>query len=140
MINMKNWFSNFFAGRQGMDELSKALFWSGLGLFAFAVALAMLGVIGLAGLIQWIAIFAVIYAFVRAFSRNLMQRESENHAYLNLQAKQRAKLDAAKARRRQSKDYKFYKCPGCHTWLRVPKGKGKIHIKCKCGYMLYRKT
>ena len=29
---------------------------------------------------------------------------------------------------------------GCGTMLRVPRGKGKIHIKCKCGYTLYRKT
>lgn len=137
---MKKWFENLFVGRQGMDELSKALFWSGLGIFAMAVLIAMLGVTGLAGLLQWIAIFAVIYAFVRAFSRNLMQRERENYAFLSLKAKRHGQLDAAKERRRQSKDYRFFKCPGCHTWLRVPKGKGKIHIKCKCGYMLYRKT
>ena len=32
------------------------------------------------------------------------------------------------------------KCPGCGCWLRVPRGKGKIHINCRCGYTLYRKT
>ena len=137
---MKKWFENLFVGRQGMDELSKALFWSGLGVFALAVLVAMLGVTGLAGLLQCFAIFAVIYAFIRAFSRNLMQRERENYAFLSWKAKKRGQRDAAKERRRQSKDYRFFKCPGCHTWLRVPKGKGKIHIKCKCGYMLYRKT
>ena len=26
------------------------------------------------------------------------------------------------------------------AFVRVPKGKGKIHIKCRCGYTLYRKT
>lgn len=137
---MREWFERLFSGRQGMDELSKALFWGGLGLFVLAVLIAAAGITGLAGLIQWVAIFSLIYSFVRAFSRNLMLRERENYAYLNWQAKQRSKREAAAERRRQSKEYKFFKCPGCHQWLRVPKGKGKIHIKCRCGYMLYRKT
>ena len=30
MRNVRNWFNNLFIGRQGMDELSKAMFWWGL--------------------------------------------------------------------------------------------------------------
>ena len=56
------------------------------------------------------------------------------------QQKQQHSRQAAKERRAQRKDYRFFKCPGCGTMLRVPRGKGKIHIKCKCGYTLYRKT
>ena len=33
-----------------------------------------------------------------------------------------------------------FKCPGCGRWLRVPRHKGKIHINCRCGYTLYRRT
>ena len=74
------------------------------------------------------------------FSRRLGQREAENNAYLALLAKARHSRQAAKERRAQRKDFCFFKCPGCGTMLRVPRGKGKIHIKCRCGYTLYRKT
>ena len=50
------------------------------------------------------------------------------------------KYAAWKDRFSQRKSYRFFKCPGCGTYIRVPKGKGKIHIKCRCGYTLYRKT
>lgn len=138
--NMKDWLARIFGGRQGMDELSKTLFWTGIMLFALAVLAAGVHIVWLAGILQWLSIFLLIYSFFRAFSRNLPAREAENMAFFAFRARQQQKRDAAKERHRQSKEYKFFRCPGCKTWLRVPKGKGKIHIKCKCGYMLYRKT
>ena len=137
---MRDWLNRFFYGRQGMDELSKTLFWSGIAFLALAIGAGVLHIGFLNGLLRWLAIFQLIAAFFRAFSRNLMQRESENYAFLQLKAKKRAEREAAKDRAAQRKDYRFFKCPGCKTWLRVPRGKGKIHIKCKCGYTLYRKT
>ena len=117
MRNIRNWFNNLFIGRQGMDELSKAMFWWGL-----------------AGLLL------IILCFVRAFSRQLQRRELENNAYLAWVEKKRRQWEGKKDRFRQRKDFKFFKCPGCGTILRVPRGKGKIHINCRCGYVLYRKT
>lgn len=137
---MRDWINRLFGGRQGMDELSKTLFWTGILLFALAVLTAGLHVIWLSRILEWFSIFSLIISFVRAFSRNLSARERENMAFFAFRAAQKQKSAAAKDRRRQSKEYKFFRCPGCKTWLRVPKGKGKIHIKCKCGYMLYRKT
>ena len=61
-------------------------------------------------------------------------------ATLALLVKARHSRQAAKERHAQHKDFRFFKCPGCGTMLRVPRGKGKIHIKCRCGYTLYRKT
>lgn len=137
---MKDWFRNLFSGRQGMDEFSKALFWGGIASFALAILLAMLGLSVLSAIFRYIGTFMLVIAFVRAFSRSLMQRESENYMFLSWKAKKQRQLEAAKDRHKQRKQYKFFKCPGCHSWLRVPKGAGKIHINCKCGYTLYRKT
>ncbi len=137
---MREKINKFFYGRQGMDELSKALFWAGL------VFILLAGLVGvfinafLGSFIRWIALFMLIYSFVRAFSRRLTQRDAENYLYLNWLARRRQSFENYKDRRRQSKDFKFFKCPGCGAMLRVPKGKGKIHIHCKCGYTLYRKT
>ena len=137
---MKEKISRIFAGRQGMDEFSKALFWLGLVCLLLSVLTANIlkGVFSL--IFNWLGLMMLIFSFVRAFSRRLGQREAENNAYLALRQKQRHSRQAAKERRAQRKDYRFFKCPGCGTMLRVPRGKGKIHIKCKCGYTLYRKT
>lgn len=136
---MRDRLQAFFAGRQGMDELSKALFWVSLGAFVLgAVTARFLGGF-LAGLLVWLSLFAVVISFVRALSRRLEDRERENRLYLTWLAGKRRAVESAKARRAQ-KDFRFFKCPGCGSYLRVPKGKGKIHIRCKCGYTLYRRT
>ena len=137
---MRAWFDRLFMGRHGMDELSKALFWCGLSCFFLSGLLGRIlnGAIG--GLFLWLALFQLIFSFVRAFSRRLGQRELENTLYLRWLAGRRRAFEAFKDRRRQSRDFRFFKCPGCGAMLRVPRGKGKLHINCKCGYVLYRKT
>ncbi|MCI7742147.1 MAG: hypothetical protein MSO56_07600 [Clostridiales bacterium] len=137
---MREKLSRIFSGRQGMDEFSKALFWMGLVCMLLSVLTAgvLRGVFSL--LFTWLGLSMLIFSFIRAFSRRLGQREAENNAYLALRQKQRYSRQAAKERRAQRKDFCFFKCPGCGVMLRVPRGKGKIHINCKCGYTLYRKT
>lgn len=137
---MREKLSRIFSGRQGMDEFSKALFWMGLVCILLSVLTVnvLKGVFSL--LFNWLGLMMLIFSFVRAFSRRLGQREAENNAYLALRQKQRHNRQAAWERRAQRRDFCFFKCPGCGVMLRVPRGKGKIHIKCKCGYTLYRKT
>ena len=137
---MREKINRFFAGRQGMDEFSKALFWLGLAFLLLSVltSTVLKGIFSI--LFNWLGLMMLIFCFVRAFSRRLGQREAENNASLALLAKSRHSRQAAKERHAQHKDFRFFKCPGCGTMLRVPRGKGKIHIKCRCGYTLYRKT
>ena len=137
---MKEKLLSIFRGRQGMDELSKALFWAGLAVFFTGLALGkvFLGVPGT--LLRFAGLFSLITAFMRAFSRRLDRREVENRLFLGYLSSLHRKRQAAKERRRQSKEYRFYKCPGCGKWLRVPRGQGRIHINCSCGYTLYRKS
>ena len=137
---MREKLSRIFSGRQGMDEFSKALFWMGLVCMLLSVLTVnvLKGVFSL--LFNWLGLMLLIFSFVRAFSRRLGQREAENNAYLALRQKQRHNRQAAWERRAQRKDFCFFKCPGCGVMLRVPRGKGIIHINCKCGYTLYRKT
>ena len=137
---MKGWFNNLFQGRQGMDELSKSMFWWGLvSLVLYGLLMAFLNGV-LSSLFSWLGLLLIILCFVRAFSRNLVQRELENGAYLSFLERKRRQFEGRKERFRQRKDFRFFKCPGCGTILRVPRGKGKIHINCRCGYVLYRRT
>ena len=134
---MNDYFDKLFEGRHGMDEFSKTLFWFGAGavILSFVIPVQFLK----SFLFLWGAII-LFYAFVRAFSRRLDIRELENSIYLVFVDKQKTKLKDWKYRFSQRKQYRFYKCPNCKTIIRVPRGKGKIHINCKCGYTLYRKT
>ena len=42
--------------------------------------------------------------------------------------------------RRADTEHKYYHCPQCSKMLRVPRGKGKIEIRCTCGRTFVRKT
>ena len=132
---MKEKLQQLFAGRQGMDELSKLLFWAGILLFLPA---ALIG--GGLSLLSSFSLMALVYAFVRAFSRNRPLREAENRLLLRWLDKKKRDWQAWKDRFANRREYKYFKCPGCGKWLRVPRHKGKIHISCRCGYTLYRKT
>ena len=112
---MRNWFNNLFIGRQGMDELSKAMFWWGLaGLLLSGLTVSLLNGV-LASLLSWLGLLLIILCFVRAFSRQLPRRELENTAYLAWVDKKRRQWEGKKDRFRQRKDFKFFKCPGCGT-------------------------
>ena len=67
-------------------------------------------------------------------------REMENLLLLRRVEKQKRAWSAWKDRFHNRKQYKYFKCPACGKWLRVPRHKGKIHINCRCGYTLYRRT
>jgi predicted RNA-binding Zn-ribbon protein involved in translation (DUF1610 family) len=90
----------------------------------------------------WI-VSAVLLAVVlwRMLSRNIEQRRKENFAFMNLVNKIRTWYYNTKAKSAQRKLYKVFKCPQCGQKLRVPRGKGKVSIKCsKCGNRMMRTT
>ena len=133
---MKEKLRQIFTGRQGMDELSKLLFWAAITLFVLAAFLGS----ALGSLLSSFALLSLILAFARAFSRNLPMREAENLLLLRWAEKKKHAWSAWKDRFHNRKEYKYFKCPACGKWLRVPRHKGKIHINCRCGYTLYRRT
>ena len=133
---MKEKLRQIFTGRQGMDELAKLLFWAAMALFVLAAFLG--GAFG--SLLSSFALLSLILAFARAFSRNLPMREAENLLLLRWAEKKKHAWSAWKDRFHDRKEYKYFKCPACGKWLRVPRRKGKIHINCRCGYTLYRRT
>ena len=71
---MKEKLRQLFAGRQGMDELSKLLFWAAIVLFT---ASAFLGA-ALGSLLSSFALLSLILSFARAFSRNLPRRKGRD--------------------------------------------------------------
>ena len=124
----------FFAGRYGMDSLNKLI---------FIITLILLVITWFypnypCRVLFWILI---VYGYFRCFSRNIYARYAENQKYLAATAKIRNAFRKRKYRFDQRSTYRFYKCPKCKQQVRVPRGKGKINIKCpKCGERFVKKS
>ena len=123
-------FRRMFIGRNGPDHLS-------FGLMILALVLSF---------IRWdyiyiIWILIVALAIIRMFSRNVEQRRKENFAFLRVVNKPKTWYYKCKVRNKQRKIYKVFKCPECFQKLRVPRGKGKVLIRCsKCGHKITKVT
>ncbi len=73
-----------------------------------------------------LGIASASYAVFRILSTNVGKRRYENDRFTAFFT---------------PSPYRYFRCPECKTKLRVPKGKGKIKIKCpKCGHQIIRKT
>lgn len=131
---MKEKFMRFMYGRYGVDSLGK-----------FLVALAFITIIlgnitdkGIFSLISWVLL---IYAYFRMFSKRVYKRASENQVFLSKTSKIRSWFYKERNLMAQRKTHRIYKCPTCKQKIRVPKGKGRIEIRCpKCNTKFIKKS
>lgn len=123
-------FRRMFIGRNGPDHFS-----FGLTILAFILSLIRLPYF------YFVSLAVMAYAIFRMFSRNIEQRRKENYAFLRVVNKPKTWYYKSKVRRKQRKLYKVFKCPNCFQKLRVPRGKGKVQIKCsRCGHKFTKTT
>ena len=123
---MKEKLIRFMYGRYGMDSLGKFTIIAGL----ITMILAGWSNSIILSLVSWACI---IYSYFRMFSRNIYKRSSENQWYLNRTYKLRTALYKQKNLMHQPKTHHIYKCPTCRQKIRIPRGKGRIEIRCpKC--------
>lgn len=119
-----------FIGRNGPDQLS-----FGLTILAFILSLIPVSFLFIVSLV------VLAIALMRMFSRNIEQRRKENLYFMKLLNKPKMWYYKYKARWDQRKLYRIFKCEKCGQKLRVPRGKGKVSIKCtKCGNRMIRTT
>ena len=140
-INKKDWVNimkeklmRFMYGRYGVDTFGKFLLWSGviLMLITSIFHFRIFYVIGWA---------FVIYSYYRMFSRQTYKRALENQKFLQHTSKIRGFFAKQKYMAAQRKTHHIYKCPNCKQKIRVPKGKGKIEIRCpKCQTTFIKKS
>ncbi len=134
MSKFKGSLVRFMRGRYGVDHLSRMILIVGAVILIFTMFWYNI-VLYLVGAVM------VFYVYYRTFSRNISKRYAENQAYLKLRYKVIGKFNTWKARCKDSKTHKIFKCPSCSQKIRVPKGKGKISIKCpKCRIEFVKKT
>lgn len=124
----------FMQGRYGADQFSRFLIY--LSLILLVITLFCRN-----NFIYYIAVIVLFYSYFRMLSRNISKRYAENQKYLSLRYKVVGRLNWIKLRIKDSKTHRIFKCPSCSQKIRVPKGKGRISIKCpKCRIEFIKKT
>lgn len=117
----------FMSGRYGTDRLNQAL-------LGGAIVLLLIGWLGgkavsWLSFLSFVAYIPLIWSIVRMYSRNIEARRRENAAFLRFW------------NRLRDKQYRYFRCPGCRQVVRVPRGKGRINIRCpKCSRQFIKKT
>lgn len=120
-------FRRFMSGRYGTDRLNQCL-------LGAAIVLLLIGWLGGKALpvlnsLSFVAYVPLIWSIVRMYSRNIEARRRENAAFLRFWS------------HLTDKQYRYFRCPGCRQVVRVPRGKGRINIRCpKCSRQFIKKT
>lgn len=120
---MKEKLRQFMMGRYGNDHLNR---------FLLVVCLVLLVISCFwPDSLLWILGFLLVgLVYFRMLSRNIARRRVENAHYLRYRTAIRREWDYLYRKICDRKTYTYFRCPFCHTPLRVPKGKGRIVVKC----------
>ena len=110
--------AQFMIGRNGFDMFCR-------GLLIISLVLLALDIFIPGKWLGRLATIAIIYAYFRAFSKNIMRRQAENNWFIN-----EILVPFNAYAQRDRKNYAYFKCPTCKQLLRAPKGKGKIRVTC----------
>lgn len=117
----------FMYGRYGVDGLGRAMSWG-------AVVLLILSMLVDIPLLYPLSLALLVWSYFRMFSRNVQKRYQENCVYYRYVNKVKDFFKRQKSYLQQSKTHHIYKCPTCKQKIRIPRGKGKVAIRCqKCG-------
>ena len=118
----------FMYGRYGSDKLNIAL-------LVLAGVMILLGALGSRYLASWMSIFnllawvPLVWSIFRMYSRNIEGRRQENAAFLRFFTRLR------------DRNNRYFTCPRCKQVVRVPKGKGRINIRCpRCAEQFIKRT
>lgn len=133
-MKWKEKIQRFMYGRYGMDAFGKFLSWT-------SIVLLICSMFFKGSLLYLIALAILIYCYFRMFSRNVQKRYQENCTYYRYTNKIREYLKKQKYYMQQRKTHHIYRCPKCKQKIRVPRGKGKIAIRCRtCGTEFIKKS
>ncbi len=160
-----NWLRNFMAGRYGFDQLSIAIF------ILYVIVWFVERLFGLwwlmfvtAALIIWMffrilsrnhrarqaenAVFLRIWSPIVAWWQNRGirkqgrdQKTAEKAARKQWHKPPQQKNGAPTSAPEEDPNYRLFQCALCGQTLRVPRGKGKVNIRCpKCGNEFTERT
>ncbi len=130
---MKEKFYRFMYGRYGVDQFNRFI-------MTLAFVFLIISFFG-SNFFYLLSLLLLIYCYFRMFSKNLYKRRAENTKYLQYLYKVKQFWSTQKRDFTQRKTHHIYKCPSCRQKIRVPRGKGKIEIRCpKCSTTFIKKS
>ena len=132
--HMQSRMAQFLYGRNGFDNLARAC-------NAVAILLLVINIFAQNAVLYflWMVFFA--YSVFRVYSRNIPKRYAENQKFLAMMDVPQKRIRLLKLQWRDRSVSRYYICKSCHQQIRVPKGKGRIEIRCpKCGERFIKKT
>ena len=131
---MREKFIRFMYGRYGMDSYSKFLVYAGL-------IVSLISLFANIRLLPFVGWALVVYSYFRVFSKNHPKRYAEYQFYMKYTAGIRSFFYKQKNLMRQRKTHHIYTCSACRQKIRVPKGKGKIEVRCpKCNNTFIKRS
>ena len=117
----------FMQGRNGVDNLGFAALWGGL---IVSLLDSFLGT----GLLSLLGTVLYFYSIWRMMSRNVYKRAVENRQFAAWTKGTHTKMKQFFLRVKNSREYKYFKCPQCKVLIRLKRGSGEKLIHCpKCG-------
>ncbi len=123
----------FMYGRYGNDQL-------GFFLIGLSLVLMFLHAVTDFFLLNLLSEVVLIFAIFRMLSRNSYKRREENAKFMK-KAAPFLKWLRLQQSIRKDKAHRYFKCPSCSQYLRVPRGKGKITVTCRsCGASFQEKS
>lgn len=126
--------ARFMQGRNGADHLGLCTLVMGLvfGLLSSLLASPLLSLMGMA---------FYVWTLLRMFSKNIAKRQAENRRYLALTGVWKTKLRQFRNRVKNSKQYKYFRCPKCRAILRLTRGCGEKEVACpRCQHHFKKKA
>jgi hypothetical protein len=130
---MKNKLYRFMQGRYGNDMLNKIL----MGLMFVCIILSFFG----QNIFYVIGLILMCIIYFRIFSRNTYKRAKENQMVMKYYNHIRNFYVKQKKIMKYRKTHHIYSCSSCKQKIKIPKGKGKIVVKCpKCKNEFIKKS
>ena len=130
---MREKFYRFMQGRYGVDQLYRFVFF-------LALVLMIINIFLRNPMLNLVIYALLILDIFRMLSKNHSARYAENQKYLQLTAKFRYWLDQQKKLWQERKYHHIYTCPKCKQKIRIPKGKGKILVRCPNCHFEFHKS
>ena len=123
-----------FRGRYGTDRLTFAMI-----ILAVVISVSSLffgaSAYIIRGILSGVSTVIIILAVLRTFSRNFPLRQRELHRYMELEYKFVSFFKRFRKKADNRIRFKYFKCSKCGQKLRVPRGKGKLRVRCaKCAH------
>ena len=130
---IRNAMHRLMYGRYGVDQLNTFM------LLAYLVCYLLFAVT------RWTVLYLLSLVLLglmvfRMMSRNIIKRRDENFKFMHLTEPVLRWFRLQRTIRRDT-EHRYFKCPNCGHYLRVPRGKGNITVTCRgCGASFKEKS